>query len=581
MLLGWSSIHFDAAAEEVRVELSSNLLDPPGPYKVFIPLVIQPDLDPPNLEITQGIQEPANAVALVADRPTFVRYTVTSTTPYDDVHAYLYGFRDGFPLPGSPIEAVNNPRSLKPSANRDVLGDTFNFFLPQDWTRDEIILSGSASNSTGYNHFSSAQSFTFLDTGPLSVTIVPIAYTCTSGGSGTHTPVQPYDYLVDLTYRVYPVPGINTITHTPLGYSGPCTAGIPDPTYSPGLPYDDSDWERLLGLVTTTWQTEGSPNSYYYGLMDVYCGGGCISGIGWIGGSKAAVGFTGIGASHAYASDTHAHEVGHNHGLRHAPGCGATGLDPYPYASGLIGDATHLNQGFDLINPSLKTYSTYYDLMSYCDPVWISDYNYDRLMSLYILPGQISPSSNGGDSLVVSGAITENAANFNPTFTLDVPSVVPIPGPYSLDLLDANGTVLRSYPFMPDEAHADPTEGPPLESILGFHLTVPAEPGVAQIRVQHSGELLGSVQEQVISSDRAGADFTVEGRSLTLPAGAPVLVRASTDGGATWQTIALDHRPSAGDIDLSHFKGRQVQIEIHISNGVGSEAIEFGPLTIP
>jgi hypothetical protein len=551
------------------------------PYKLYLPLIMQPDLGPPNLEITQAVQEPGNAVALVAGRTTFVRYTLTSTTPHADVRAYLYGYRDGSPLPGSPIEAMNNPRTLEAAADRDVLGDSFNFYLPPEWTSGEVTLSGSASNDSGYSHYSGSQVFSFLEGDSLDVTIVPIAYTCTSGGSGTRTPAAPYDYLVDFTYRVYPVPGVNSSLHAPLSYSGPCTSDVPNPTYSAGLPYDDSDWERMLQLVTTTWQSEGRPDSYYYGLVDVYCGGGCIAGLGWIGGSKAAVGFSGIGASHAYASDTHAHEVGHNHGLKHAPGCGASGLDPgFPYPTGKIGDAGHPNQGFDLITPSLKLYTTYYDMMSYCDPVWISDYNYERLRLVHAAPDVQIPAASG-ESLIVSGAVSGDEAVIYPAFTLDLPAAPPAPGPYRLELLDAYGTVLRGYPFAPAEAHADPTEGPSPGSIYGFHLTLPAEPGVAAMRVTRAGETLASIEAQALAPDRAGGAASMEGRLLLVPADVPVLVRASTDGGETWQTIAYGARGAGEGIDLAPFKGKTVRLEVHVSNGVGSRSVAIGPVQIP
>jgi len=152
---------------------------------------------------------------------------------------------------------------------------------------------------------------------------VPIAYTCTSGGSGTTTPTGPFDYVTDFTFRIYPVPDIALATHASISYSGPCINGVPDPSYG--------DWIDMLDDVTDLWWNEGRPNSYYYGLVKIDCSGGCISGIGWVGGLKAAVGFDGIGSQHYGASTTHAHEVGHNHDREHSPGCGADDPDPnYP-----------------------------------------------------------------------------------------------------------------------------------------------------------------------------------------------------------------------------------------------------------
>jgi hypothetical protein len=100
-------------------------------------------------------------------------------------------------------------------------------------------------------------------------------------------------------------------------------------------------------------------------------------------GCKAAVGYNGFGPQHLGASETHAHEVGHNHGRWHAPGCGASQPDPsYPYVSdgkGYIGNTAFQNYGFDIQEQSVYPYDSTYDMMSYCGPEWISDYTYEAL----------------------------------------------------------------------------------------------------------------------------------------------------------------------------------------------------------
>jgi hypothetical protein len=70
--------------------------------------------------------------------------------------------------------------------------------------------------------------------------------------------------------------------------------------------------------------------------------------------------------------DTFVHEIGHSLGLPHAP-CGVAGDPAFPYSNGGIG--VH---GFDREAQALIS-TQYRDVMGYCDPVWISDYNYDKL----------------------------------------------------------------------------------------------------------------------------------------------------------------------------------------------------------
>ena len=74
------------------------------------------------------------------------------------------------------------------------------------------------------------------------------------------------------------------------------------------------------------------------------------------------------------------HELGHNHGREHAP-CGVSGDANYPYNGGSIGV-----YGYDLLTGQLFSPNEHADMMSYCDPTWISDYNFlalfDRVRSV-------------------------------------------------------------------------------------------------------------------------------------------------------------------------------------------------------
>src|SRR5262245_58576247 len=64
------------------------------------------DVEIGHFEITQGLQNKANSVPLVAGRPTVVRIfprVVGSGGPVAGVSGRLHAFRDGTELPGSPI----------------------------------------------------------------------------------------------------------------------------------------------------------------------------------------------------------------------------------------------------------------------------------------------------------------------------------------------------------------------------------------------------------------------------------------------------------------------------------------------
>ncbi len=529
---------------------------------VYLPLVFKPPV-PLQVEVTQGVQQPDNSVQLIAGRPTYVRMTLTSTVAHTGVNAWLYGSRGGVPLPGSPLAALNNPRTLKATVNRAVLGDTFNFALPTSWASGSIDLWASASNGAGYSYTSSPKTFTFSAAAPMNVTVVPIRYTCTSGGSGTVTPASPYDYLTDYTFRTYPVPSINRTVRASLSYSGPCQGGVPNPAYG--------DWVNLLNLVTSAWTGDGRPNSYYYGLLDVYCQYGCISGIGWVGGYKAAVGFTGIGSSHYGASETHAHEVGHNHGREHAPGCYASDPDPsYPYVSdgkGFIGNAAHPNYGFDINSLAIYPYASYYDVMGYCDPAWISDYTYEALWAYDAAYRATLPEP-------LSGELNPDGVVFRPAYLLDVPAYLPEPGDYTLELLDGVGRVIAAYPFAPVTAVADLYPPAPGGEYQAFSLSLPFAEGVEAVRVRRGEDVLGLLQPGHRPPVLAAAGVRLQGGELRWQGSDPdgdalhYWVRVSADGGATWETVGIDLATPSLALDGEHWRGADLLVEVIASDGL-------------
>ena len=74
------------------------------------------------------------------------------------------------------------------------------------------------------------------------------------------------------------------------------------------------------------------------------------------------------------SEDTLIHELGHVHGLEHAPCDGEDDVDPaFPYADGTIGV-----EGYDLRTGAFVPATTK-DMMSYCYPRWISDYGFAKI----------------------------------------------------------------------------------------------------------------------------------------------------------------------------------------------------------
>ena len=152
-----------------------------------------------------------------------------------------------------------------------------------------------------------------------------------------------------------------------------------------------------------------------------------------------------------------AHELGHTMRLPHAPCGGVGGPDPdYPYPDGSIGA-----WGYDLLNEMLVSPDTA-DLMSYCRPQWISDYNFTKAMGYRLSEEQESlmaasyaPSTR---SLLLWGGVNEDGKLvLEPAFVVDAPPSPPqLGGPYEINGEDQDGRTLFSMSFdMPEVEDAE------------------------------------------------------------------------------------------------------------------------------
>jgi hypothetical protein len=210
-------------------------------------------------------------------------------------------------------------------------------------------------------------------------------------------------------------------------------------TSAPALAANDSNnaWGQILN-ETSAVQASDASGKHYDSIVQVNYGGG-IAGLGWVG-APAAVAWDKASS----APGVIAHELGHNFGLRHAPCGNPSGPDPsYPYAGGVIGV-----WGLDLPALTLKS-PALADLMSYCHPEWISDYNYLTVMSRRG-PGAAAETSSGlvSPGLLVWGRIIAGRAILEPGFLVNSPARLPAqPGPHRVDGLDGAGNRVFSLSF--------------------------------------------------------------------------------------------------------------------------------------
>ena len=100
------------------------------------------------------------------------------------------------------------------------------------------------------------------------------------------------------------------------------------------------------------------------------------------------------------------HELGHNLSLYHAPGCGAGRPDiSFPQSDGTIG-----TWGYDFLAGTLVEPSVH-DLMSYCDPTWISEFFFTNSLRHRLVwePAERSRRPAAPSlSLLVTGGVDED-----------------------------------------------------------------------------------------------------------------------------------------------------------------------------
>ena len=503
----------------------------------YLPIIAKaPDLFITNLEISQSIQDANNSVPLVANRPTVVRvYTATnsgSTVPNTSVT--LTAVRGGTTL--TPVTSATQTASN--ASSRGNLGSTFNITLPADWLSGTVQITAKI---TGQTSGSFTQSVTFNNVPTLNVEIVPIDYTHTGSGGGFY-PGPTADHISDWMMRAYPLSNMNVSVHSAYAFAGDLQTA--------------NAWESLLNQMSNLKAIDGAAEStVYYAYIDFDCGWfncstGGIAGIGWIG-FRESVGID-FGVTDA-TGELAGHEIGHNFGRYHAP-CNVSGTnwstDP-KHAGASIGE-----YGLDGIGGSLQLLnpSGYVDMMSYCDPVWVSDFTYNALYADQVVNGAFiwAPTQ---ESLVIRGSVAEDGAvTLNPVYILPQTAVPAQNGLYQVELLDDAGNIISAHPV--DLALAE-EEGVSAQAIHGV---VPApDVPVAELRIIEvasqtavANRALSTAGMAVHATLDQGSDSATVSWSI---ADVPANVRYTADNGLSWTTVGLNVLGGTLEVDLTTLPG--------------------------
>jgi hypothetical protein len=386
----------------------------------------------------------------------------------------------------------------------------------------------------------------------LGITIVPI-HQGVNGRTGGVTGANLGSFLLPLQ-QMFPLAGVDADIH---------------PTFTTAaseLGSGGANWQTVLSEINALRVAEGT-GRYYYGVVDVAYTSG-VAGLGYIG-VGAAMGWDYLPSG----AEVLAHEVGHNFGRFHAP-CGNPNLVDSDWPNVTHPGAQIGAYGFDIFSGTSRP-PTQFDLMSYCDPAWISDYTYSALLAWHeahpsITGARLLTGSRGtSGNLLVWGRIESGRVVLEPAFEVDAPVSLPSrPGPHRLEAWGPAGEALFSIAFEGDRA-AD--VGDPNDRVFAFVIPASMLRGTSLARLRLAS---GNLQSERRASTTpapgpASAARIAAGRARVSwsPSAAGALVRNARTG----QILAITRGAS---IDLP--VGTD-ELDVVVSDGVKSTKIRVRP----
>ena len=197
-------------------------------------------------------------------------------------------------------------------------------------------------------------------------------------------------------------------------------------------------WLTVLSEMNTLRSVDGAPSTmHYYGVVKVGYNSG-VAGYGYVPG-RAAMGWDYLPSGDGVA----AHEWGHNFNRPHAPCGGAAGPDPaYPYAGGDIGVVGWNSSTNALVATTRK------DLMGYCSPTWISDYNWTKVLNYRLTSGFEMTAQSNNEGLLVWGRVVNGKVLLEPAFRVTAPRTAAVSSAtHVVEALDADGNLLMELPI--------------------------------------------------------------------------------------------------------------------------------------
>jgi len=589
------------------------------------------------VEITQAIQDQnTTQVPLIAGKKMVVRVHLKvvdgqGNLPgvYGQVH-YPYGY-------GGVFYSINTV-TARTNPDRGQFSHSLNFVIPGQYAQGTNqglfvrVFSPSGVTFPGIGELQETRLLNFSSVPAMELRLVGVSYIT---NTVTYTP-RNLDYArVESWLRAaYPI-GALTSSRTTTSY--PSNKGMPT----------CGEVNKLLAQmkVTDVKNKVATTNTRYHGLVfegsyfmqGCCCASGASSGPT---GGTVGVATWGWDTDGTYGDWYAGHEIGHGYGLCHPGYCRGQGEDTsahcakYPYPNGVIGGpSSDPNRFYGLDVETLQVYGpTSKDMMTYCNDLWISDFQYNRIRNKMIsaLPFSLVKATPDERLLVVGTIDLEtDAVELDPFLrVLDASETVErTPGEYSIVLSDGGGMPLAEYPFTPRVQGVEEsspgaittmgegllTELPsPRSEIFGdregslpgaicsstgaasapddpayIFEFVPWHPDTARISIWHGEQVLAgrdvSPNPPTVQVISPNGGEVVEGESAVVTwsgsdaDGDPLTFTLlySADGGETWLTLATDIEDMSYEVDTSLLAGsEEALVRVMASDGVNTTSDE-------
>jgi hypothetical protein len=554
------------------------------------------------VQVVQCLQDPGcpdGAIPLYAGKPALLRAYLRSTGGPPDVPItgrICRGLVASCPLPDVvSINSVLPDEDTNPVLrDRSDINASLNFMLPMDWNGLPanvpftlfVNYLGENETETRYDNNVLQRSITFAPANSMTVIFVRAEVESTLVDYDERWP------MAEWLTRVFPISRMRV------------TARVPD--FVTG-DYDLTDrsgdgcyrgWGRLMDVLRGAYFWGGRGKAHLVGMVPDTVDTGGVIGCGETPG-RVASSITTPGS--IWGAVVAAQELGHNQDRRHAPGCGADGVDgSYRRPQGLL-DIT----GVDVA--ALKVYpaASSYDYMGYCggaDNTWTSAYTYARMARTFA--GVVDPTAfrraapmpqEHAVFLVGGGEISPDGFELTRAFQetslpADTTDDLPL-GPYTVAVHDTSGQVIyqRDFGLIPLSNHDETESG-------SFLMALPALEDVDAIVFLAGGSVLGTIEASTsapvieLLSPAPGDSWPAQG-SVSIQWQASDAdgdslsfnLQYSLDGGQTWRSLAPNLMGvSSYSLDATNLPGGEWLLRVLASDGLRTSEARLGaPIHVP